>query len=269
MLIVAGQGISLQSGGPTVSIALLPDKADTGLNAPAFSLGQVADQGLARLRVLLVENDKMIGSAVRDHVSSSGHAVDWAEDLRTARDLQAVASYELVLLDLGLPDGSGLDLLREMRRRGDAAAVLILSARDQIASRIEGLNAGADDYLTKPFDLAELRARVSAVSRRYLSQPSPERRIGPLGIDSANRKVTRDGETLALSAREWAVLERLARSPGALVAKSEIEDALYAFGAEVESNTVEVYVLRLRKKIGREMIATVRGMGYQLVGNGG
>lgn len=221
------------------------------------------------MRVLLVENDKLIGSAVRDHVAASGHAVDWAEDLRTARDLMAVAAYELVLLDLGLPDGQGIDLLREIRRRGDTAAVLILSARDQIASRIEGLNAGADDYLTKPFDLAELRARVSAVSRRYLSQPNPERRIGPLLIDSANRRVTRDGAAVTLSAREWAVLERLIRSPGAVVAKSEIEDALYAFGAEVESNTVEVYILRLRKKIGRELIATVRGLGYHIVENGG
>jgi len=220
------------------------------------------------LRVLLVEDDKVIGSAVRDHVASGGHAVDWAQDLRTARDLLAVASYELVLLDLGLPDGEGINLLREMRRRGDPAAVLILSARDQIAKRIEGLDAGADDYLTKPFDLAELRARVSAVSRRYQSQPSPQRRFGDLAIDSALRQVTRDGAPVALSAREWTVLERLVRNAGAGVAKSEIEDALYAFGAEVESNTVEVYVLRLRKKIGRDLITTIRGLGYQFAKDG-
>ena len=219
--------------------------------------------------MLLVEDDKAIGGAVRDHIAAAGHAVDWARDLATARDLRAVSGYELVLLDLGLPDGRGIDLLREMRRGGDKAAVLILSARDQIAARIEGLNAGADDYLVKPFDLEELSARVAAVARRYASQPNPERTFGQVSIDTANRRVSLEGEPLALSSREWAVLERLIRSPGAVVSKPEIEEALYAFGAEVESNTVEVYVSRLRKKLGAGFITTVRGLGYQMVETGG
>ena len=240
--------------------------ADTNLNA-----GSVAVDGRKRavgVRVLLVEDDKAIGSAVRDHIAAATHAVDWARDLATARDFLAVAAYELILLDLGLPDGQGIDLLRELRRRGDKAAVLILSARDQIAQRIEGLNAGADDYLTKPFDLAELAARVAAVARRYSASPNPERRLGPLTIDTAGRRLTRDGVAVTLSAREWAVLDRLARSPGAIVAKSDIEDALYAFGAEVESNTVEVYVSRLRKKLGAGLIKTERGLGYRLTVEG-
>ncbi len=216
------------------------------------------------MRVLLVEDDNAIGGAVRDHIAAAGHAVDWARDLATARDLRAVSGYELVLLDLGLPDGRGIDLLREMRRAGDIAAVLILSARDQIAQRIEGLNAGADDYLVKPFDLDELSARVAAVARRYASQPNPERIIGGLAVDTANRRISLNGEALTLSAREWAVLERLMRTVGAIVSKGEIEEALYAFGAEVESNTVEVYVSRLRKKLGGGVITTVRGLGYQM-----
>ena len=235
---------------------------DTNLNA-----GSVAAKRRKRavgVRVLLVEDDRPIGSAVRDHIAAATHAVDWAQDLATARDFLAVATYELVLLDLGLPDGQGIDLLRTLRRAGDTAAVVILSARDQIAQRIEGLNAGADDYLTKPFDLAELSARVAAVARRYVAAPNPERRLGPLVIDTTGRRLTLDGVAVTLSAREWAVLDRLARTPGALVGKPEIEDAVYAFGAEVESNTVEVYVSRLRKKLGAGLIATERGLGYRL-----
>lgn len=221
------------------------------------------------MRVLLIEDDKAIGGAVRDHIAAAGHAVDWAQNLAMARDFRAVSGYELMLLDLGLPDGRGIDLLREMRRAGDKAAVLILSARDQIAARIEGLNAGADDYLVKPFDLDELSARVAAVARRYASQPDPVLRFGALTIDTANRQISRGAENLLLSAREWAVLERLMRHPGSVVAKTEIEEALYAFGAEVESNTVEVYVSRLRKKLGPGFITTQRGLGYQLTETGG
>ena len=214
------------------------------------------------MRVLLVEDDRTIGAAVRDHIAAAGHGVDWAQDLATARDYLAVAVYQMVLLDLGLPDGNGIDLLRDIKRKGDTVAVMILSARDQIAARIAALNAGADDYLTKPFDLAELSARVAAVSRRYGSQRKPELRFGLVTLDSSTRIAARDGVPVALSAREWAVVERLARASGALVAKSAIEDTLYAFGAEVESNTVEVYISRLRKKLGHGLIRTVRGLGY-------
>lgn len=221
------------------------------------------------MRVLLIEDDATLGSAVRDHVAAAGHAVDWAQDLGAADDYLAVAAHQLILLDLGLPDGNGLHLLRRLRRDGNAAAVVILSARDQIATRIEALNSGADDYLTKPFDLAELTARMAAVARRTAGAANPERRFGALTLDSGRRKVAVRGTPVDLSAREWAVLDCLARSPGGIVAKTAIEDALYAFGAEVESNTVEVYVSRLRKKLGKEVIATTRGLGYHLVNLGG
>jgi two-component system OmpR family response regulator len=216
------------------------------------------------MRILLVEDNRAIGEAVRAHVAGGGHAVDWAQDLAAARDDLAVAQYDLILLDLGLPDGNGIDLLRGLRRGGSGVAILILSAQDQIAARIAALNEGADDYLTKPFDLSELAARIAAVARRYAGQPQTEQAFGALSIDLTNHLVTRDQKSVDLSSREWAVLARLVQRPGAVVAKAEIEEALYAFGAEVESNTVEVYVSRLRKKLGRDAISTLRGVGYQV-----
>ncbi|MCX7303555.1 MAG: response regulator transcription factor [Hyphomicrobiales bacterium] len=216
------------------------------------------------MRILLVEDDEVIGDAVRDHVRESGHAVDWAQDLATARDLAAVADYGLVLLDLSLPDGNGNAFLREFRAGGKQAPVIMLTARDQISHRIEGLNNGADDYLVKPFDLGELTARIGAVARRYSGRPDPTVIVGDIRVDLAARRVARGEGDITLTAREWAVLDRLMARPGAIVSKGQIEDALYAFGAEVESNTVEVYVSRLRRKIGTDLILTVRGVGYRL-----
>jgi len=141
--------------------------------------------------------------------------------------------------------------------------VIIATAQDQIAVRIEGLNAGADDYLVKPFDLSEMIARISAVTRRYTGDPNPAINIGPVSIDLALKLVTVAGEDAGITAREWAVLERLVRHRGAVVTKSEIEDSLYEFGAEIDSNAVEVYVSRLRKKLGREFVSTIRGLGYK------
>ncbi len=217
------------------------------------------------MRILLVEDDAVIGAAVRDHLAAEGHGVDWAASLAQAADYLAVSQSELILLDLGLPDGSGLDLLRKIRRGAQAQVpVVILSAQDQIATRIEGLNAGADDYLVKPFDLSELSARVAAVRRRVAGQAAPMRRIGPVEVDFSNRIIRRDGAQIELTAREWAVLERLTRRENARVSKADIEEALYALGAEVESNTVEVYVSRLRKKLGRGFVTTLRGVGYMV-----
>lgn len=216
------------------------------------------------MRILLVEDDKAIGSAVRDHAIADNHAVDWARSLTSAFDHAAVATYGLVLLDLHLPDGNGLTLLKDMRARSDVTPVIVLTARDQISDRIEGLNAGADDYLVKPFDLGELSARIHAVARRYANQSGPSLTFGPLTIRSADRVVELDGQVVELTAREWSVLDSLLRRPGLLVSKAQLEEALYAFGAEIESNAVEVYVSRLRKKIGAEQIATVRGLGYRL-----
>jgi two-component system, OmpR family, response regulator len=214
------------------------------------------------MRVLLVEDDFVLGEAVREHVASLGHGVDWMKRLDDAREALVTVAYELVLLDLNLPDGRGLDLLRELRRQGAAAPVIILTAQDQIAARIEGLNTGADDYLVKPFDLSELSARIAAVARRYSGNANPLLRRGELEIDLARRIVNVSGKPVDLTAREWAVLERLVRHPNALIAKTDIEDSLYEFGAEIESNAVEVYVSRLRKKLGHDAIRTVRGAGY-------
>lgn len=216
------------------------------------------------MRVLLVEDDQVLGDAVREHVASQGYGVDWMRRLDDAREALATVTYELVLLDLNLPDGRGLDLLRDMRRQGSAVPVIILTAQDQIAWRIEGLNSGADDYLVKPFDLSELSARVAAVARRYGGSPNPLLRLGDVDIDLARRFICVGGEPVDLTAREWAVVERLVRSPNATVAKSDIEDSLYEFGAEIDSNAVEVYVSRLRKKLGRDTIKTVRGAGYKV-----
>ena len=216
------------------------------------------------MRILLIEDDNPLGEAVRDQVASLGYGVDWMKRLGDAREAIATTAYELVLLDLNLPDGRGLDFLRDLRRQGSVAPVIILTAQDQIASRIAGLNAGADDYLVKPFDLSELSARVGAVARRYGGNPNPLLRLGELEVDLAQRFISVAGKPVDLTTREWAVFERLARRPNAMIAKSDIEDSLYEFGAEVDSNTVEVYVSRLRKKLGRDAIKTVRGAGYKI-----
>jgi two-component system, OmpR family, response regulator len=216
------------------------------------------------MRILLVEDDPAIGGAVRDHAAADGHAVDWAKTLAEAGDMAGMAPHELILLDLHLPDGFGLGFLRGLRGRGDATPVIVLTARDQISDRIEGLNAGADDYLVKPFDLGELAARIHAVARRYEQRPNPVLHFGDVTVLPAERRVTLGGEEVVLTAREWAVLDSLLRRPGAVVSKGRIEDALYAFGAEIESNAVEVYVSRLRRKIGPGLILTVRGIGYRI-----
>jgi two-component system OmpR family response regulator len=216
------------------------------------------------MRVLLIEDDKPLGGAVRDHLTRLGHAVDWTVTLVSAEHARATVDYDVILLDLNLPDGRGLDFLRVRRQSGDATPVLILTAMDQLTMRIDGLNAGADDYLVKPFDLDELTARLGAVIRRYGGRPSPFTQVGPLVVDHGRRAATIDGRPLDLTAREWAVLDRLAQHPGVLVSKAQLEDTLFAFGAEVESNAVEVYVSRLRKKIGAHLIHTSRGLGYRL-----
>jgi two-component system OmpR family response regulator len=217
------------------------------------------------VRVLLIEDDEMIGDAVRDHIAAAGHAVDWAKSIGSAAEYLSVGDYALVLLDLQLPDGSGLKLLKSLRLDGHRMPVIIVTARDQISDRIEGLNNGADDYLVKPFDLGELSARMGAVTRRTAGRADPLLTLGPVAIDMANRAVLVSGLVVDLTAREWAVLDRLALRPGTVVSKAQIEDALYAFGSEVESNTVEVYVSRLRRKIGTALVQTVRGVGYRLV----
>ncbi len=216
------------------------------------------------MRILLIEDDYVLGEAMRDQVSADGHGVDWMQRLDDARAALTTVTYGLILLDLNLPDGRGLDLLRQLRREGNPVPVIITTAQDQIAIRIDGLNAGADDYLVKPFDLNEMSARVSAVARRYAGIAAPQLTVGAASINLATKSVTIGGKAISLTAREWAVLERLLGRRGGIVTKSEIEDSLYPFGAEVEGNAVEVYVSRLRKKLGPDVITTVRGMGYRI-----
>ncbi|MBV7551585.1 response regulator transcription factor [Pseudomonas sp. PDM28] len=217
------------------------------------------------MRVLLVEDAPGLGEAVREQIADDGHAVDWVQRLDHARNSVRTTRYDLILLDLMLPDGRGLDFLRQQRSAGDVTPVIILTAQDQISDRIAGLNAGADDYLVKPFDLFELSARVAAVARRYSGNPNPQIKLGDLQVDMSARTVQRAGATVDLTAREWALFEAFVQRPSALLSKSQLEERLYAFGAEIESNTIEVYISRLRKKLGRDLIETVRGMGYRLV----
>jgi two-component system, OmpR family, response regulator len=216
------------------------------------------------MRILLIEDDAVLGAAVRDQIAGDGHSVDWVQRLDAAEHAMAGVPYDLALLDLMLPDGRGLPFLRRLRSRGQATPVIILTALDQVSDRIEGLNAGADDYLVKPFDLAELSARIGSVARRYGGNPNPLITHGPLQIDLAARSVQRDGRPVQLTAREWALFEALLSRPGQLLSKAQLEDKLYAFDAEVESNTIEVHVSRLRKKLGASVIETERGLGYRL-----
>lgn len=216
------------------------------------------------MRILLIEDDAVLGAAVRDQIAADGQSVDWVTRLDAARDAMSGAAYDLVLLDLMLPDGRGIGFLKALRTRGDVTPVIILTALDQVSDRIEGLNAGADDYLVKPFDLAELSARIGSVARRYAGNPNPIVRHGPLAVDLAARSVHRDGRPVQLTAREWALFEAFLSRPGQLLSKAQLEEKLYAFDTEVESNTIEVHVSRLRKKLGAGVIETERGLGYRL-----
>ncbi|MFC5396021.1 response regulator transcription factor [uncultured Bosea sp.] len=216
------------------------------------------------MRVLLIEDDTILGAAVRDHIVGDNHSVDWVGRLDRATEHLDSAAYDLVLLDLMLPDGRGVAFLRDLRRKGCVTPVIILTALDLISERIDGLNAGADDYMTKPFDLSELSARLNAVARRYSGNPNPLVEIGGLLIDLAARTVAQNGRLVDLTAREWAIFEAFIQRPGQVMSKAQLEDRLYAFGAEVESNTIEVHVSRLRKKLGPDVVHTVRGIGYRL-----
>ncbi|TDX33220.1 response regulator transcription factor [Rhodovulum visakhapatnamense] len=216
------------------------------------------------MRILLIEDDTVLGAAVADQLRADGHSADWAKRLDAADDTLAVGAFDLVLLDLMLPDGRGIPFLRRMRARGDATPVIILTALDQVSDRIEGLNAGADDYMVKPFDLDELSARIGSVARRYAGNPNPLINLGPLEIDLAAKAVRRYGRPVTLTHREWALFEAFVQAPGRLLSKAQLEERLYSFDDSIESNTIEVHVSRLRKKLGRSVIDTERGLGYRL-----
>lgn len=216
------------------------------------------------MRILSVEDDPVLGQAVRDQIVADGHSADWVERLDDAEIAVRTGVFDLVLLDLMLPDGRGLDFLRARRGAGDVTPVIVLTARDRISDRIAALDAGADDYLVKPFDLAELSARIRAVGRRYSGNPNPLVSIGDIDVDLGARSVHRAGRPVSLTQREWSLFEAFVQRPNQLLSKAQLEERLYSFDAEVESNTIEVYVGRLRKKLGARVIETVRGMGYRL-----
>jgi DNA-binding response OmpR family regulator len=214
------------------------------------------------MRLLLAEDDRMIGESLRGALRQAGFAVDWVRDGRAADGTLASERFDLVLLDLGLPQRDGMEVLAAARARGDRTPVIVLTARDALASRVQGLDAGADDYLVKPFELDELLARIRAVIRRHSGRAEPAIEVGGVSLDPATREVRRDGATIALSAREYAVLEALMLRPGAILSRAQLEDRLYGWGEELESNAISVYVHQLRRKLGESIIHTVRGVGY-------
>ena len=214
------------------------------------------------MRLLLVEDDPMIGESLQRALRLEGYAVDWVRAAPAAEGTLASERFDLVLLDLGLPGGDGLDVLRALRARHDATPVIVLTARDGRGDRVAGLDAGADDYLVKPFELDELNARIRAVLRRHAGRAEPLLAHGDVTLDPATRRVTRGGVAVPLSAREFAVLEALMLRPGAVLSRAQLEDRLYGWGEEIESNAVSVYVHQLRRKLGADFIGNVRGVGY-------
>jgi two-component system response regulator QseB len=216
------------------------------------------------MRVLLAEDDPMIGASVRQGLRQDGFAVDWVEDGRAAELALAERVHDAIVLDLGLPRRAGLDVLGAMRRGGDIRPVLILTARDAIADRVAGLDAGADDYVVKPFDLNELAARLRALLRRGSGRAGPVLACGDLELNPATHEASLKGESLALSPREFALLEALLARPGAILSRAQLEDKLYGWSDPVESNAVEVHIHALRRKLGADFIRNVRGVGWMV-----
>jgi two-component system response regulator QseB len=213
-------------------------------------------------RILLVEDDPMLGRAVKTALSQAGYAVDLASTAEDADAALDTTPYDLAVLDINLPRKSGLELIGDLRKRKKDIPVLALTARDTTKQKIEGLNAGMDDYLIKPFDLEELLARIQALFRRSNGRQAPQIKNGTITLDPVARTVRKNGKPVNVSARELAVLAILMENIGKILNKQEIEDKLYGWDIEVESNAVEVHVSHLRKKLGDNMIKTIRGLGY-------
>jgi two-component system response regulator QseB len=214
------------------------------------------------MRVLLVEDDEMIAQGLQTALRQAAFAVDWMRDGKSAGTALQTSSFDLVLLDLGLPHRDGIDVLRDLRKRGNATPVIILTARDEIQHRIAGLDAGADDYIVKPFDLDEVTARMRSVLRRAAGRGDPGIQHGDLRLDPVTRTVERGGVPVALSGHEYSVLEALLQRPGAVLSRTQLEDRLYGWDEPIGSNAVEVYVHGLRRKLGSDVIRTLRGVGY-------
>lgn len=217
------------------------------------------------MKLLLAEDDPMIGASMVRGLRLAGFVVDWVRDGRAARAALDGGDYGLLVLDLGLPLLDGVALLKELRRGNRDIPVLVATARDTVADRISGLNLGADDYLTKPFDLDELIARVHALQRRHLGRKQPDMRLGALCVNPLSREATLDGKPLPLSQREFSLLAALIEQPGAVLSREQLEDRLYGWDEEVASNAVEVHLHNLRRKLGTAWVRNVRGVGYKLV----
>ena len=217
------------------------------------------------MKLLLIEDEQALSEALKAMLRAEGFAVDPVATLRGAETAVTFSTYDAVLLDLYLPDGDGMDWLRRLRASRDSTPVIIMTARDQVSDRITGLKSGADDYLVKPFDIQELLARLGAVLRRVQGTASSWLQVGSLALDLQGRRARVQDQDIELTAKEWAVLEKLASHPGRIVNKEALDQALYSFDDEVGSNTLEVYISRIRKKIGKQRVETIRGLGYRLM----
>jgi two-component system OmpR family response regulator len=216
------------------------------------------------MRLLLVEDDPMIGEQLLDLLRAEGYAVDWVRDGELADTALQTQNYDLLLLDLGLPKRDGLSVLRALRARKQRLPVLIATARDALAQRVEGLDAGADDYVLKPFELDELLARIRALLRRASGAAEPVYEHLGVSLNPATHEATVNGQGVTLTAREWAVLEPLLARPGLVLSRQQLEEKLYSWKDEISSNAVEVYIHGLRKKLGAGLIQNVRGLGYMV-----
>lgn len=216
------------------------------------------------MHVLLIEDDTLVGSGIRSGLAMASFSVDWFRTAAAARLSLAATDSDIVVLDLGLPDGDGMTLLREWRADGHDVPVLVLTARDAVADRIAGLETGADDYMLKPFDLDELTARLQALLRRAAGRARPVIEHGPIRFDPGSRRVWRDGHAVELTRREFMLLNKLLHARGAILSTEQLKDALYGLDTDVESNAINVHIHHLRRKLGNGLIRTVRGLGYQL-----
>ena len=214
------------------------------------------------MRLLLVEDDELLGDGLRIGLKQAGYTVEWLKDGATADHALQQEQFDLVVLDLGLPRQSGLEVLKNLRKRGNAVPVLILTARDSVKDRVQGLDCGGDDYLVKPFDLDELCARLRALQRRRSGRVESLIQHGELSVDPAAHKVSLGGTEVNLSTSEFALLHYLLDNKGRVIPRSRLEEMLYGWEGEVESNALEVFIHHLRKKLGRDLIRTVRGVGY-------
>jgi len=216
------------------------------------------------MRILLVEDDRLLGDGIQAGLTQAGFAVDWVRDGAQGATALETGSYAAVVLDLGLPKLSGLELLRRLRARGKAVPVLILTARDAIDDRVKGLDSGADYYVVKPFDLDELAARLRALTRRGRGEAASILRVGALELNPAEHRAQFRGQPIELTAREFSLLHELMRNAGRVLSREQLEQQLYAWGEEIESNAIEVHVHHLRRKLTPELVRTIRGVGYMM-----